>query len=33
MPGGTSVATLTNGQELPISRIQARVLKDTLLKL
>jgi two-component system, LytTR family, response regulator len=33
MPGGTSMATLTNGQELAISRIQARVLRETLLKL
>lgn len=33
MPGGTSMATLTNGQELAISRIQAKVLRDTLLKL
>jgi two-component system, LytTR family, response regulator len=33
MPGGTSVATLTNGQELSISRMQARVLRETLLKL
>lgn len=33
MPGGTSMATLTNGQELGISRIQARVLRETLLKL
>lgn len=33
MPGGTSVATLTNGQELPISRLQVRVLRETLLKL
>jgi two-component system LytT family response regulator len=33
MPGGTSVATLTNGQELAISRLQARVLRETLLKL
>jgi two-component system LytT family response regulator len=33
MPGGTSMATLTNGQELGISRIQAKVLRETLLKL
>lgn len=33
MPGGTSVATLTNGQELQVSRIQSRVLRETLLKL
>ena len=33
MPGGTYQATLTNGQELQVSRIQSRVLRDTLLKL
>jgi DNA-binding LytR/AlgR family response regulator len=33
MPGGTYVATLSNGQELNVSRIQSRVLRDTLLKL
>jgi two-component system, LytTR family, response regulator len=33
MPGGTYVATLANGQELNVSRIQSRVLRDTLLKL
>jgi len=33
MPGGTYMATLSNGQELPVSRIQSRVLRDTLLKL
>jgi two-component system LytT family response regulator len=33
MPGGTYVATLTNGQELQVSRIQSRVLRDTLLRL
>lgn len=33
MPGGTYVATLANGQELPVSRIQSRVLRETLLKL
>jgi two-component system LytT family response regulator len=33
MPGGTYVATLSNGQELQVSRIQSRVLRDTLLKL
>jgi DNA-binding LytR/AlgR family response regulator len=33
MPGGTYVATLSNGQELSVSRIQSRVLRDTLLKL
>jgi two-component system LytT family response regulator len=33
MPGGTYQATLKNGQELQVSRIQARVLRETLLKL
>jgi two-component system LytT family response regulator len=33
MPGGTYVATLSNGQELHVSRIQSRVLRGTLLKL
>lgn len=33
MPGGTYTATLANGQELPVSRIQSRVLRDSLLKL
>jgi two-component system LytT family response regulator len=33
MPGGTYVAVLANGQQLPVSRIQARVLRETLLKL
>ena len=33
MPGGTYLATLSNGQELHVSRIQSRVLRDTLLKL
>jgi two-component system LytT family response regulator len=33
MPGGTCVAVLANGQELPVSRIQSRVLRETLLKL
>jgi two-component system LytT family response regulator len=33
MPGGTLTATLTNGVELPVSRIQTRLLRDTLLKL
>jgi two-component system LytT family response regulator len=33
MPGGTYVVTLSNGQELNVSRIQSRVLRDTLLKL
>lgn len=33
MPGGTQVALLSNGQKLPISRIQSRLLKDRLLRL
>jgi two-component system, LytTR family, response regulator len=33
MPGGTYLATMTNGQELAVSRSQGRVLKNTLLRL
>ena len=33
MPGGTYVATLSNGQDLQVSRIQSRTLRETLLKL
>jgi two-component system LytT family response regulator len=33
MPGGTQVATLTNGVQLQISRLQSRVLRERLLKL
>lgn len=33
MPGGTYEVTLKNGQTLPVSRLQARVLRETLLKL
>src|SRR5262249_46713891 len=33
MPGGTSVATLSNGQQLGISRLQGRILREHLLKL
>jgi two-component system, LytTR family, response regulator len=33
MPGGTYVATLSNGQQLGISRLQGRILRDHLLKL
>ena len=33
MPGGTYVAVLSDGQELNVSRIQSRALRDTLLKL
>ena len=33
MPGGTYVAVLANGQELNVSRIQSRALRETLLRL
>jgi two-component system LytT family response regulator len=33
MPGGTYLAVMTNGQELSVSRSQARILRGTLLKL
>jgi DNA-binding LytR/AlgR family response regulator len=33
MPGGTYEVTLTNGQQLPVSRLQSKVLRETLLKL
>jgi len=33
MPGGTYVATLSNGQQLSVSRLQARILRDQLLRL
>ena len=33
MPGGTYVVKLSNGQELQVSRIQSRILRETLLKL
>ena len=33
MPGGTYEVTLSNGQQLPVSRIQSKVLRETLLKL
>jgi two-component system LytT family response regulator len=33
MPGGTHLVTLHNGQELPVSRIQSRALRDQLFKL
>jgi two-component system LytT family response regulator len=33
MPGGTYVAVLANGQQLGVSRIQSRTLRETLLKL
>jgi two-component system LytT family response regulator len=33
IPGGTYMAIMANGHELPVSRIQSRVLRETLLKL
>lgn len=33
MPGGTYLVTLSNGQELAVSRLQSKVLRETLLKL
>ncbi|HYE74208.1 MAG TPA: LytTR family DNA-binding domain-containing protein, partial [Blastocatellia bacterium] len=33
LPGGTYVATLSNGQQLNISRLQGRILREHLLKL
>lgn len=33
LPGGTYVATLANGQQLNISRLQGRILREQLLKL
>jgi two-component system, LytTR family, response regulator len=33
MPGGTYLAVMTNGQELSVSRSQARILRNTLLRL
>jgi two-component system LytT family response regulator len=33
MPGGTYVVTLTTGQQLPVSRLRARALRDNLLRL
>jgi two-component system LytT family response regulator len=33
MPGGTQVASLTNGQKLQVSRLQSRVLRERILKL
>ena len=33
MPGGTYLVTLTNNQQLPVSRLQSRVLRDQLLRL
>ena len=33
MPGGTYVAVLSNGKELPVSRLQSRILRDRFLRL
>jgi two-component system LytT family response regulator len=33
MPGGTYQVTLSNGQELQVSRLQSKILRETLLKL
>jgi two-component system LytT family response regulator len=33
MPGGTYVVSLANGQRLPVSRAQSRVIRETILKL
>jgi two-component system, LytTR family, response regulator len=33
MPGGTHVAALSNGQKLPVSRLQSRILRQRFLKL
>jgi two-component system LytT family response regulator len=33
MPGGTGVAALSNGHQLQVSRIQSRILRETLLRL
>ena len=33
MPGGTHVAMLTTGHELPVSRLQSRILRERFLKL
>jgi two-component system LytT family response regulator len=33
MPGGTHVVSMTNGQQLAVSRLQSRVLRERLLKL
>ncbi len=33
LPGGTYIVTLTNDQQLNVSRLQARILRDQLLKL
>ena len=33
MPGGTHVAVLANGQKLPVSRLQSRILRERFLRL
>jgi two-component system LytT family response regulator len=33
MPGGTYVVTLADGQQLPVSRLRSRVVRDSLLRL
>jgi hypothetical protein len=33
MPGGTYTATLSNGQQLAVSRLQSRILREQLLRL
>jgi hypothetical protein len=33
MPGGTHVVILSNGQKLPVSRLQSRILRERFLKL
>jgi two-component system LytT family response regulator len=33
MPGGGHVAVLTNGQKLPVSRLQSRTIRERFLKL
>jgi two-component system LytT family response regulator len=33
MPGGTHVAILSNGQKLPVSRLQSRILRERFLRL
>jgi two-component system LytT family response regulator len=33
MPGGTHVALLSNGQKLPVSRLQSRTIREKLLRL
>ena len=33
MPGGTYVVTLSDGEQLPVSRLRSRIVRDSLLKL